>query len=196
MADVTVVFNQLFQGQKVKNVVVFSNFSDPEPELQQFADAVRAAYVATIIPLLANEWSLRDLTFIFNQSLPVYSIVVPFTAGPVPGGHGAPAVATQTALLGSTQYQGPPPNRGRFYQAGVNQDSLAQDGSWSQPARDGLTALLTTFVNGIVTPTSQMYMRIARRTPAGLIEISSPVDTVIARAYPATQRSRRVGTGE
>lgn len=196
MPDATVVFNQTLLGQQIRNVTCWNNFRDPEPDLQELADLLRTSWATHLSALQIDGWSLDSVTFIFDDAAPRWSLLVPFTAGPLIGGAASDPVPTTDCVLGSLVSLGPPPNRGRFYAGGFHVNLLGTGGFWSPVARDAVQAMLTEWSDGITTATNQFFLRIARRDAQGFITISSDVDQVVGRLNPATQRRRRQGQGQ
>jgi len=195
MPDATIVFNQTWNNQQIRNVTVWDNVRDPEPDIQELADNLRGTWALGVGALMENNWTLDSITVINNDSDPVFSIVVPFTAGPLQGTNEDGPPATQTSLLVSTQFQGPPPNRGRIYFGGIAKSSLDLSGLWNAAVADNFGDMVQLWAEGISTATNEFFLRIARRGETGLIAVSSPVTTAIARLNPATQRRRRRGQG-
>lgn len=195
MTDATIVFNQTYLGQQVKNVTVWSNVTTDPVELQSFADSIRNSWSTQIGTLNSNDWSLDDLTVIYNAVAPVFSTQVGFTAGPLQGGGTADAAVSQVALLVSTSFFGPPPNRGRVYFAGLTNGQLTDGGLWNSAAVDAFRGLVESWADGVPAGENIYFLRIARRSPEGLLVTSSPVQSVRSRFIPATQRRRRIGQG-
>lgn len=195
MPDVTVVLRQTYQAQQVRNVLVFNNFREPEPDIQEFADAIRMGFDTTVKQYLSTAWRLDSIDVVYNDTAPVYTINVPFTAGALTGTSANLPTANQSSLLVSTVYAGQPPNRGRIYFAGVTGEQMTAGGLWVSAPGLAFQTMVTAWLNGITTDTNQMFLRIARRDVAGLIDISSPVTSCQYRGIPATQRRRRIGQG-
>lgn len=194
MADGTIIFNQRWQGQVIQNVTVWSNIPTTPQDRQSLADALRGSWATLLAIRQHGLWSLESVTFLYNESLPFYSVEVPFTAGVLNGGHTADALPSQAALLVSTQIVAPPPNRGRVYISGMTEaDTL--NGQFIQGALDDAQALVESWADGVNYGANAAFLRIARRNPAGVIILSSPVETVVPRVNPAIQRRRRRGTG-
>jgi len=196
MGDNTIVLNQILHGNVVKNVLVWNNLLDPEPDAQEIADAIRQGFIDHVLSNIVNEWSLTSVTFIYNDEAPIYSIEVPFTAGPLQGASTAGATANQMCLLVSTTINGPPPNRGRVYFGGISLGAIDQSGNWALSAQQDYQGMVEFWRDGITTTNNQIFLRIARRDAAGLVTLSSAVENVIPREVPATQRKRRKGVGQ
>lgn len=195
MADGTIVLNQTLYGNVVQNVLVFSNIREPEPDAQALADAIRNSFATTVVGKLVNNWSLDSITIIYNDALPIWSQLIPFTSGPLTGTVTTSEATNQAALLVSTIHDGPPPNRGRIYLAGWGSGQLGGNGRWDPSAVNDAEQLVTGWMDGITTPTNQFFLRIGRRGPGGDLIQSTQVTNLIARAIPATQRRRRQGVG-
>ena len=195
MADISVVLKQTFRTQQIRNVLTFNNFNFPEPELQEFADAIRAGYLSTVNQYQVNEWSLDGIDIIYNDSLPIFSISQPFTLGPLVGGSTGVAVINQAALLVSLQSNNPPPNRGRIYFGGLVSGEMGDNGFWSGAIRDAYQLMVDGWKDGIATTNSEFFLRIGRKDATGVIIASTPVTSVQGRTNPAVQRRRRIGQG-
>lgn len=195
MADATIVFNQTYLNQQIRNVTVWNNFRDPEPDLQELADALRGGYTAGAQAQLSLQWSLDSITFVFNDTAPVWSLEVPFTAGPLVGTNNGGDLMTQAALLVRTVHVGPPPNRGRVYFGGIPATALDNAGQWTAAVASTFEDMVQVWANGITTDSNQFFLRIASRDAAGIITASSAVTIAEGIENPATQRRRRIGSG-
>lgn len=195
MADGTIIFNQRWQGQRIKNVTVWSNIPTTPTDRQSLADSLRGIWNSNLGSDMSDGWSLDSVTYFYNDSAPVFSVEVPFTPGPLVGGSAGNDLPSQVALLLSTQINGPPPNRGRFYLSGMTEFANNAVGQWEQSPRDNARGMLEVWAGGVSYVTNSAFLRIARRNALGIITLSSPVETVIPRANPATQRRRRRGQG-
>lgn len=193
--DGTIVFNQTFLGQQVRNVTVWNNLVADAEELQDLADALRGTWVGGLAPDLLTTWSLDSVTFIFNESAPIFSLDVPFTAGALAGSATDDPNVSQASLLVSTQFFGEPPNRGRVYFTGLGDNDLGADGRWTVAIKDSAQDMVAGWADGVSTVANTYFLRIGRRTPAGILTITSPVTTVVGRRTPAIQRRRRLGEG-
>lgn len=193
--DGTIVFNQLLNDQEVKNVTVWSNFPTDPTDLQAMADILRTRWGVSCVGVQSPQWSLQSVTFIYNESLPIYSVEVPFTGGVLTGSNPAGPLTTQVALLISTRYLGAPPNRGRIYFGGLNEGSTGVNNRFFAGAIDPFVNMVESWANGVDYGSNIAYLRIARRNADGTIDITSPVSSVIGRDVPATQRKRRIGVG-
>lgn len=191
MADGLVVAEQVLFGEECANVWCFSNMPETLPAMQEMADNIRVLWNLTLAPEQDNNWTLNSLLFVLDPGPSQFSVRVPFTSGPLVGGDAGDALPNQTALLVSTSALAPRPNRGRVYFAGVTEGDLTA-GVWSSDALDGATDLVTGLaIDGVEHADGRAFLRIARRDAAGAIEVSNPVEGILARAIPATQRRRR-----
>ena len=198
MADGTVVLNQRLLAQTIQNVLVFSNIPEDETGRQTFADALRFAWTTWISGAhRSNNWQWTNVTFIYNEDLPIYSVDVDFTGGPVLGSNASNNLPLQTAMLAKTGIVGPPPNRGRVYFGGMCADQLDDLVNWDDGIMSATQDFLDDCVNGIAYTggAGTAFLRIARRSSAGVITSSNPVETVTMDPVPATQRRRRQGVG-
>lgn len=194
MTDVTVVANQTYQGQLVQNVLVFSNMPSDVPSLQQFADAFRGLWSTQLASEQAPQWQLDNMTFIFNESLPIYSVTLDFTLGVLVGQNVADGLPTQVSCLVSTTYLGEPPNRGRVYFSGLTESGTAV-GLFTSQVYLACQNLVDEWIDGITYGLNTAFLRIARRLPDGTIEKTNPAEAAIGRDVPAVQRRRRIGQG-
>lgn len=198
MADGTIVLQQTSQNQRIANVLVWGNIPEDAAGRQSFADNLRAELVTqTWSSTKSTQWSLDSLLFVYNDSLPIFSVEVDFTGGAYVGANAADPLPNQIALLVSTQRVGTPPNRGRIYYGGYTEASLANDGRFNTDAVNEAENLTQEFVNGIAYTGGAgiAYLRIGRRNAGGDLSITNAIETVVARGIPATQRRRRQGVG-
>lgn len=198
MADVTIRLDARLFGNVVNNVTVWSNGPETQEDRESFVDAFRLDFIAAgVLNDLVTDWQLDGLTFIYNETVPSFSVTVPFPGGPLVGDGTGDTVATQTALLVSTQYVGPPPNRGRIYFAGLEKDNLGSSGFWAAAVVDQFQELVTGWSQGLsyAGGSNVAFLRIARRNPDGSLDITNPVEEAIGRRNPTTQRRRRIGQG-
>jgi len=196
MADGTLVLNYSFLGQRMNNVLVFSNVQDDPVQMQAQADAIRGSWSSLMAPISNVQLTLESITFVFNGDLPIYSIEVPFTLGPVAGSNPGQVIPTQAALLVTTVHSGGKPNRGRLYLPGMVEGSLDAQGRFDASTRADAHDWVESLADGVGAAGSIIFLRIARRSPQGVIEISSPVNLIIPREVPAIQRRRRIGQGQ
>lgn len=198
MADGTVVLNQRLLAQTLQNVLVFSNIPEDETGRQTMADAIRSIWNTNIAAgERSNNWQLTNVTFIYNDSLPIYSVDVDFTGGPLLGTSTSFNLPLQTCMLAKTGIVGPPPNRGRVYFGGLVANQLDDLANWGSATMDSAQDFLQDLVNGVsyTGGAGTAFLRIARRDSSGVITSSNPVETVTMDPVPATQRRRRPGVG-
>jgi hypothetical protein len=193
--DVLVSHNQTLLGKSIANVTAWNNFTEDETQIQNFADSLRASYANLVAEFLHPAWSLDNLTISFLDDDHVsYSIVVPFTSGPLVGTVGSDNLATQTALLISTSFIGPKPNRGRVYFAGLSESSL-NSSQWTFSVAAEFRDMVLGWADGINVGSNTVFLRIMRRPSAVFPSyVSSPVTGAVVRSFPATQRRRRLGS--
>lgn len=192
MADVLVTSKQTLFGEDIENVLCFGNLVDSPTILQAFADSFRQSYVDFFVNSLVNEWVLRSLVFSFIDATQVlYSIEYNFTDGILTGTNLADNLIAQSCLLVSTQRQNTAPNRGRVYLGGVSDAGLSA-GLFTQATVDAAEDLVQSWVDGLDIGGSLAQLRILRRPSAKFPSfVSNPIDSVIGRLNPATQRRRR-----
>lgn len=195
MADGQIVFNMRWQGQEVRNVMTWSPIPDDLGDMQTLADNIRLTYAVNIgVASMTNSWQLYSLTFVFNDSAPVFSIEIPFTLGPLVGTHTGDPAPSQIALLATLKAIGAPPNRGRIYFSGLAEAQLV-GGLWNTATTDLFFDLVDTWANGVNNGTGESFLRIGRKDASGILVSSNPVDSIILQPIPATQRRRRRGVG-
>lgn len=192
MADGTVVLDQIWQGQVVQNVLVFSNFPDIEEDRQSFTDVFKGLWVAAI-PESARDsgWRMNGLTFVYNDEVPIFSVSHEFTTGAIIGSSNSDTLPTTVAQLVSTQRVGTPPNRGRVYFAGHVEGHVNAVGNFDATHVDENVALIETLRDGLDYTANVAFLRIGRRLADGSLTLTSPIDSVVGRFVPATQRRRR-----
>lgn len=198
MADGTVVLNQRLLAQTLQNVLVFSNIPTDEPGRQSMADGLRTSFAGTIPQTeRSNNWQLENVTFIYNDSLPIYSVDVDFTLGPYVGSDAANNLPLQVALLVKTAIVAAPPNRGRTYFGGLTTAAINDSAEFGSTHIQSCVDFLEDLADGIsyTGGAGVAYLRIARRDAAGTIIASNPVESITGDANPATQRRRRKGVG-
>ena len=197
MADGTLILEQTSLGQRIQNVLVFTDIPTDSAGRQEVADAIYDLYNANGVSThMHTQWEIFGITFRYNESLPIFSVLVPFTAGAYNGVQSSP-MANQVSMLVSTQYVGGTPNRGRAYFGGFSEGALNNSGLFAGVALTDYTALMEAFRDGIPwdAPNHLMQLRIARRSVNGTINFTNPVETVLAQENPAIQRRRRIGQG-
>lgn len=193
MPDALVSCNQTWNNEQVANVLGFSNVQEDSAWLQEFADAIRASWDSNLRTTLSSDWSLDNLTVSFISGGTIsYSVNVSFTGGPLVGSNNGDLSTNQTSLLISLNYVGPKPNRGRVYLCGYTEGELL-NGVWISGATSPSANLIADFVNGIGPSGQLAFLRIVGRPAAnGGLYVTNPVDQVIPRGRPATQRRRRL----
>lgn len=195
MPDGQIVFNQRWQGQEMRNVTTWSNLPTDLTEAQSLADAIRQTFSVNAPPAeWHNGWTLYSLTFVYNDSAPIFSIELPFTLGAFTGGNAGDPLPAQIAQLVSLKYIGPPPNRGRIYFAGGVENSLS-GGQFTVGNVSIRVDLVQAWADGVAFSGGSAFLRIGRKNEFGILTLSSPVNSVIGEPIPATQRRRRVGVG-
>lgn len=197
MPDGSIVIEGRQYSKVVQNVLVMSNLPVDAITRQEFADNFRTA-LGLHIPLasLTTEYSIIGITFKYNASFPSFSVFTGFTAGDFVGTASGPAT-TQSAVLVSTSYAGPKPNRGRTYFGGNIKANLDATGRWTAATRDSRVDFITALRDGILwnggAQVSQL--RIARLNAQGTITFSNPVESVRGTTIPRTQKRRVVDVG-
>jgi len=193
----TIILEQRSQGSRIQNVMVFDDIPENAADRLEVADAIRQAYEDEGISVhCATSWEIFGVTFRYNATFPAFSVLVPFTGGPLNGVQSA-SQANQVALLVSTQFVGQTPNRGRVYFGGLAETALDNDGQFGSLAVNDFVALVEGFRDGIAYSgiSGNATLRIATRSFAGTITTNNPVESVLGVTNPSTQRKRRVGVG-
>ena len=191
MADGLVAVRQTLLNEQVANVMGFSNVSEDEGELQDLADAIRQAWSANLDDDLTVQWSMDDVlvSFIDNDHIS-HSIPVAFTGGPLVGTNNGDPLATQNALLITTSYVGPRPNRGRVYIAGLTEGATA-DGIFTGGVRTSGVNAISFLANGFPIGQTQSFMRIVGRPNDDRPNyVSSPITNVGSHGPVRSQRRR------
>lgn len=193
MPDALVSCNQTWNGEQVANVLGFSNVQEDASWLQEFADDIRSEWDSNLGTTLSSDWSLDNISVSFiSGGVITYSVDVAFTGGALSGSNNGDLSTNQTALLVSLNHIGPKPNRGRVYLCGYTEGELL-NGTWIPGATSPSANLIAAFVNGVGPAGSLAFLRIVGRPAAnGGLYVSNPVDNVIPRGRPATQRRRRL----
>jgi len=197
MTEYTVVLNQTLAGQQVRNVLLIDYGGPNTPSgFLDLADYVRSSWVASTLAVeQVNEWSLDSVSLRPCASAGPYA-TIGFTDGPLVGENVGVFVA-QVALLASLLNFGIiPPTRGRIYFAGVTTQALSPStGLFPNSVLDKVEALVGSWINAVTADAESFNLRIASRASDGTCASTNPIDGVIVRANPATQRRRRLGQG-
>lgn len=194
--DALVTLNQKLKNEVVANVLAFSNVQQEAGWLTDFADQIRLHFVSYLIDLLSDEWSMENITVGFINGAQVeYSVDVDFTLGELFGQAGGETLPTTVALLVSTAYIGPRPNRGRIYFAGMVEQNCI-NGIFSPGLVTAAEEMVEAMANGINVPGGNPFLRIMGRPNLNRPNyVSNPIDLVTGRDIPATQRRRRLQQG-
>lgn len=197
MADGTIVLNQTYYSQQVRNVLVWNNMVNTPEYRTEMADAIRLSFLSNVSNACDDGWTLDNVTFIYNDVAPIFSTTTEFSLGPLQGGTAGVAMPTQSCLLVSTSIVGPPPNRGRIYFAGQSKNQIGGDSAqWSASRLLEYQTMVEEWRDGLVLPTAgSSFLRIARRDAAGIITLTSGIQDVTAQPVPAGQSRRRIGRG-
>jgi len=193
----TVILEQRSQGSRVQNVMVFDDVPTNALDRQFVADEIRQRYEDEGISVhCSTAWEIFGVTFRYNATFPAFSVLVPFTGGPLDGVQSA-SQANAVALLVSTQFVGQTPNRGRAFFPGLAETAMGNDGQFNSLSVGDFVALMEGFRDGIPYGGggANMVLRIATRSFQGTITTHNPVESVVGVTNPSTQRKRRVGTG-
>lgn len=191
MPDGILTLEQTLYGQDVMNVLVMSNFPTTLDAMQETANQLRIEWAAALADYQVTSWSLNSLLFTVNPGPSQFSTRVAFGSGPLAGTVSSDPLPNQDALLISTSALSARPNRGRIYLCGFGETQLAS-GLWQSALRSDAEALFLAWATtGLDNTFSTMFLRIARRSATGAITLSNPVENVLARSVPATQRRRR-----
>lgn len=192
MANVQVVLKFSQYGQDVLNVTnwQFAQYSDAY--IQSFVDSLRSSLVANWQTEATSSITFTGVQTRLFDGLGPYTVDKDPTLGPLQGADAVQALPTQVALLVSTLYSGPRPNRGRIYFGGLGENHQV-DSQWEATVLASYEALVTQWANGLTVTGGNAFLRIARVDFANNVWLAdSPVETIIARPRPATIRNRRL----
>lgn len=189
--DAILTFLQRSQGEDVANVMCWGNVPTNESALQDLADAIRVRYVSFVQADMVNTWFLDGIRFTFDPGPGQYSVELGFTSGPLQGSIASDPVPNQAALLVSTAYLGPRPNRGRIYFPGQAEGNLTAGLFTTATVEAFQDMVIDWAIDGIDYGSGASNLRIARRAADGSIVTSNPITSVVGRTIPAVQRRRR-----
>lgn len=193
----TVVVDQRYNGQAVKNVLRYGGNDAILAFGQEITDAIAQNYIDTVQNRMSSEWSFDSCTFYDTAGVPGTpgQIVIP-TQGAVQGTGIEAGLANTTAMLVSYIANGGPPFRGRQYIAGLTQNQLVVGGLWGVGTiaefTTWATELQTLSGSGLVDIFQEIESTKSNQVPAGT---RAAVTGLVVRANPATQRRRRIGVG-
>lgn len=197
MANFQVVLDQLVDTEVIKNVTYWQLPDNQTATLQGFADNLRGTYVVPdVIASLHTSWSLQSLTVRQMDGGGAFSQLITFGLGALSGTAIEHLLPTQDALLISTGFLGPKPNRGRIYFGGLTEAANEAGGVTNATVRGLFRQMVEIWRDGVATGAGNAFLRIAR--PDFLNNtwtLNNPVESVIARGFWATQRRRRFGVG-
>ncbi len=194
MANFQVTIKQTVLGRDMMNVTNWQLASNTAQYLQDFTDALRASFFNNVLNQVANDWTFRSLVFRQMDGGAPFTVEVTPTLGDLIGLDGNEVLPTTVCMLVSTIYVGGRPNRGRCYFAGLTEQAQA-NGTFDSAARTAWQNLVTGWATGMPVTGGTAFLRIARPNfTTNTWTLDNPVNTVIARTNPATQRKRRLGT--
>jgi len=197
MANFQIVLDQQIGDEVCKNVTYWQLPDNQSATLQTFADNLRGTFVTPdLVGWLSTNWTLLSITARQMDGGGAFSQLVTFGLGPLVGGSLGQQLPTQLALLVSTGFLGPKPNRGRIYFGGLVEDANTGTGQPVLAARDDFQTAVEVWRDGVATGAGNAFLRIAR--PDFLANnwvLNNPAESVIARNQWATQRRRRLGVG-
>jgi len=197
MANFQIVLDQQIGDEVCKNVTYWQLPDNQSATLQTFADNLRGTFVTPdLVGWLSTNWTLLSITARQMDGGGAFSQLVTFGLGPLVGGSVGQQLPTQLALLVSTGFLGPKPNRGRIYFGGLVEDANSGTGQPVLDARDDFQTAVEVWRDGVATGAGNAFLRIAR--PDFLANdwiLNNPVESVIARNIWGGQRRRRIGVG-
>ena len=197
MANFQIGLDQQIGDEVCKNVTYWQLPDNQTATLQTFADNLRGTFVTPdLVGWLSTNWTLLSITARQMDGGGAFSQLVTFGLGPLVGGSLGQQLPTQLALLVSTGFLGPKPNRGRIYFGGLVEDANTGTGQPVLAARDDFQTAVEVWRDGVATGAGNAFLRIAR--PDFLANnwvLNNPAESVIARNQWATQRRRRLGVG-
>lgn len=190
MTNLQVTLNQDVDNVYVANVVNFQAPDASATTYQELADAIRQSFDDNVNAFLSANWSLNSVTIRNYDGGGPFSTEVAFTSGPLSGIAATQTLMRQAAMLIATTYNGPKPNRGRFYLAGTVESAWAGS-SWASVDLADAVAMLEEWRDGLVTTAGSCFLRIARvDDPTNTWLLNNPVENVIGRTYAATIKGR------
>jgi len=197
MANFQIVLDQQVGDEVVKNVTYWQLPDNQALTLQTFADNLRGTFVVPdLIGWLATTWTLLSLTVRQMDGGGAFSQLVTFGLGPLLGTSTGHQLPTQDALIVSTGFLGPKPNRGRIYFGGLVEDANTGTGQPVLAARQDFQDAVEVWRDGVATGAGNAFLRIARPNfTTNTWTLNNPVESVIARNIWGTQRRRRIGVG-
>lgn len=161
-----------------------------QAELATLADQVRDAWVATMLPLQAEELTLvkvtaTDLTQQFGGTAEVVSVLA--------GGNTLPPISTANAMMVTfVGTPGEPPKRGRVFIGGLTEGDIDGNG-WNAAARTAVAAAMTTVTEAGEASLATSHV-IVSRWQGGVKRPQAVTSTVTAlgtRELVAVQKDRR-----
>lgn len=192
MADFTMILNWALNGTSPKNVLAFDNGVESADFAIEAAGSMVNWLVANVLPSLNDGLTLPSITVRFDNSDPMWSFEVPFTG--IGGEVDAQTCPGQDAILISTSYAGPRPNRGRVYLPGLTEATCTEGEVSTSTVSDLNDAFGDLVANGLLTIFGNIFLRIARRNSGGIITATNPVEAATCRSNVATIRGRRFGS--
>ena len=188
-----VTLNQTLYGKPIANVTAWDNVQEDSVWLQAFADAIRDSANATWDNLMVENWFLDNITVSFVDGGAIsYSVVVEFTLGNLQGNQLGSGMPGGSAMLISTSYTGPKPNRGRIYFSGFPEGEQ-NNGMWSTPAKNAMRGMIQEWRDGFNISGVNTSLHICRRpTNADPVYSFNPVQFVFGTEAVRSQRRRNL----
>lgn len=194
MAVGSVTIKQSILGQEIRNILWYNNLPENEEFLEEIASHIGEAY-SEHTSLFCSSWAVHSVQFTFYPLAGTWSTEYPIPDGPISGtGQSTPA-PTQVAILVSTRHVGPPPNRGRIYLGGLPGNFIENDGTFNAGSLVLAASLADLLTNLPYNSQANLAELVVMRRVNGQPVVWNPVNEVIVREVPATQRRRRLGQG-
>jgi hypothetical protein len=196
MANFQVRIDQVVGSQVVNNVTYWQFPDNLADTLQDFANSLRASYVTWVDDAFHTSWTYQSITCRQMDGGGAFTTLVVPTSGALAGTNTNNLLPYASALLISTGFLGPKPNRGRIYFGGLTEESNNLDATIFSTHRTNFEGLVKAWRDGLTTSQGSCFLRIARPNfTANNWTLNNPVESVIARTQWATQRRRRPGVG-
>lgn len=186
--------NQTWLGQQIRNTIHYGGGDAILANGVQIADAIRDAYVNSgVLDRLSTSWSVRSVSMQDVQGNPGVTVEFPFTGGDLTGNSQNESITTQVAAIIRWLAYTARPNRGRIYQAGLQEGSMA-----NSRIRSGTVNDLLNFGQELLDLPANTGLAMAlviARYNAGVYVGSNIVEAVQVPDVPGVIRRRRLGSG-
>jgi len=191
MANVQLVLNQTQNGVPIKNVTNWQTPDGSTLTIQELVNGIRASWDGAFKTSFPTSWQLENVTARVYDGAPPFSTVFPFTLGILAGTAITAELPRQSALLVSTAFNGPRPNRGRIFFGGLSEGAW-DGGAWDTTTQADALSMVNNWISGIGTTAGTCFLRIARPDDVtNTWTLDNPAETAVIRTYASTQKGRR-----